>query len=196
MPFKFPPKIRHAWFCKCPGVFLQQIYVKTAHFPPAILCLCNTTVGIPVMRNGRAAYPCALNFCLAALKCPFERPSNALSSVRVWPSMPPLCASFIQNVITLTGSFIYRKKNVAYLNTVTCLLISNCSGKQTINPINNYDTSNPVYFRRHMWNYMYAIQVQSALFKIKQLSENVLRWPKATHMPIFSELIIQLFRLK
>ena len=43
---------------------------------------------------------------------------------------------------------------------------------------------------------MYTIQVQSALFKLKQLSENVLQWPKAKHMPIFSELIIQLLRLK
>ena len=68
-------------------------------------------VGIPVMRYGRAARPCALNFRLAALKCPFGRPPNALSSVRVWPSMPPLCASFIQNVITLTGSPIYREKS-------------------------------------------------------------------------------------
>ena len=87
-------------------------------------------LGIPVMRYSRAARPCALNFCLAALKCHFGHPLNALSSVRVWPSMPPLCASFIQNIITLTGH-IFIGKNVAYPNTVTCLLISNCSGKQT-----------------------------------------------------------------
>ena len=40
-------------------------------------------VGIPVMRYGRAARPCALNFRLAALKCPFGCPPNALSSVHV-----------------------------------------------------------------------------------------------------------------
>ena len=40
-------------------------------------------VGIPVMRYGRAARPHALNFRLAALKCPFGRPPNALSSIRV-----------------------------------------------------------------------------------------------------------------
>ena len=72
-------------------------------------------LGIPVMRYARAARPCALNFRLVALKCTFGRPPNAPSSVRVWPSMgplsmPPLCASFTQNVITLTGSPIYRKK--------------------------------------------------------------------------------------
>ena len=83
------------------------------------------------MRYERAARPCALNFRLAALKCRFGRPPNALSSVGVWPSMPPLCASFIQNLITLTGHLFIGKKNVAYPNTVTCLLISNCSGKQT-----------------------------------------------------------------
>ena len=91
---------------------------------------CSVKVGIPVMRYERAARPCALNFRLAALKCRFGRPSNALSSVGVWPSTPPLCASFIQNVITLTGH-LFIGKNVAYPNTVTCLLISNCSGKQT-----------------------------------------------------------------
>ena len=70
-------------------------------------------VGIPVMRYERAARPCALNFRLAALKCRFGRPPNALSSVGVWPSMPPLCASFIQNVITLTGHlFIGHVKSV------------------------------------------------------------------------------------
>ena len=82
------------------------------------------------MRYDRAARPCALNFRLAALKCCFGRPPNALSSVGEWPSMPPLSASFIQNVITLTGH-LFIGKNVAYPNTVTCLLISNCSGKQT-----------------------------------------------------------------
>ena len=66
-------------------------------------------LGIPVMRYGRAARPCALHFRLAALKCPFGRPPNALSSVRVWPSMPLLCASFIQNVITLTGHLFIGK---------------------------------------------------------------------------------------
>ena len=40
-------------------------------------------LGIPVMRYERAARPCALNFCLAALKCRFGRPPNALSSVGV-----------------------------------------------------------------------------------------------------------------
>ena len=40
-------------------------------------------IGIPVMRYDRAARPCALNFCLAALKCRFGRPPNALSSVGV-----------------------------------------------------------------------------------------------------------------
>ena len=68
------------------------------------------TLGIPVMRYERAARPCALNFRLAALKCRFGRPPNALSSVCVWPSMPPLCASFIQNVITLTGHLFIGKK--------------------------------------------------------------------------------------
>ena len=87
-------------------------------------------LGIPVMRYDRAARPCALNSRLAALKCRFGRPPNALSSVGVWLSMHPLCASFIQNVITLTGH-LFIGKNVAYPNTVTCLLISNCSGKQT-----------------------------------------------------------------
>ena len=67
-------------------------------------------LGIPVMRYDRAARPCALNFRLAALKCRFGRPPNALSSVGVWPSMPPLCASFIQNVITLTGHLFIGKK--------------------------------------------------------------------------------------
>ena len=67
-------------------------------------------IGIPVMRYERAARPCALNFRLAALKCRFGRPPNALSSVCVWPSMPPLCASFIQNVITLTGHLFIGKK--------------------------------------------------------------------------------------
>ena len=67
-------------------------------------------LGIPVMRYERAARPCALNFRLAALKCRFGRPPNALSSVGVWPSMPPLCASFIQNVITLTGHLFIGKK--------------------------------------------------------------------------------------
>ena len=66
-------------------------------------------VGIPVMRYERAARPSALNFRLAALKCRFGRPPNALSSVGVWP-MPPLCASFIQNVITLTGHLFIGKK--------------------------------------------------------------------------------------
>ena len=47
-----------------------------------------------------------------------------------------------------------------------------------------------MYILYDVWNYMYTIQVQSALFKIKQLLENVLRWPKAKHMPIFSQLII------
>ena len=68
------------------------------------------SVGIPVMRYDRAARPCALNFHLAALKCCFGRPANAHSSVSVWPSMPPLCASFIQNVITLTGHLFIGKK--------------------------------------------------------------------------------------
>ena len=40
-------------------------------------------LGIPVMRYERAARPCALNFRLAALKCRFGRPPNALSSVGV-----------------------------------------------------------------------------------------------------------------
>ena len=40
-------------------------------------------VGIPVMRYDRAARPCALNFRLAALKCSFGCPPNALSSVGV-----------------------------------------------------------------------------------------------------------------
>ena len=40
-------------------------------------------VVIPVMRYERAARPCALNFRLAALKCRFGRPPNALSSVGV-----------------------------------------------------------------------------------------------------------------
>ena len=40
-------------------------------------------IGIPVMRYDRAARPCALNFRIAALKCAFGRPPNALSSVRV-----------------------------------------------------------------------------------------------------------------
>ena len=40
-------------------------------------------VGIPVMRYDRAARPCALNFRLAALKCRFGRPPDALSSVGV-----------------------------------------------------------------------------------------------------------------
>ena len=62
------------------------------------------------MRYDRAARPCALNFRLAALKCRFGRPPNALSSVGVWPSIPPLCASFIQNVITLTGHLFIGKK--------------------------------------------------------------------------------------
>ena len=62
------------------------------------------------MHFGRVARPHALNVCLAALKCPFGRPPNALSSIRVWPSMPPPCASFIQTVITLTWSPIYWKK--------------------------------------------------------------------------------------
>ena len=62
------------------------------------------------MRYDRAARPCALNFRLAALKCCFGQPPNALSSVGVWFSMPPLCASFIQNVITLTGHLFIRKK--------------------------------------------------------------------------------------
>ena len=79
-------------------------------------------LGAPVMRYGRAARPHALNFRLVALKCPLCRPPNALSSVCVWPSMPPLCASFIQYVITLTGSHIYWNK--CGLPTVTCLLIS------------------------------------------------------------------------
>ena len=35
------------------------------------------------MRYERAARPCALNFRLAALKCRFGRPPNALSSVGV-----------------------------------------------------------------------------------------------------------------
>ena len=67
-------------------------------------------IGIPVMRYERAARPCALNFRLVALKCRFGRPPNALSSIRVWPSMPPLCAAFIQNVITLTGHLFIGKK--------------------------------------------------------------------------------------
>ena len=138
-----------------------------------MLSPCNVWVGIPVMRYERAARPCALNFRLAALKCRFGRPPNALSSVGVWPSMPPPCASFIQNVITLTGH-LFIGKNVAYPNTVTCLLISNCSGKQTdLIQSTTYDTSNRVYFRWHVWNYMHTIQVQSALFKIKQLSEKM-----------------------
>ena len=70
----------------------------------------NLVLGIPVMRYERAARPCALNFRLAALKCRFGRPPNALSSVGVWPSMPPLCASFIQNVITLTRHLFIGKK--------------------------------------------------------------------------------------
>ena len=92
---------------------------------------CWALLGIPIMRYERAARPCALNFRLAALKCRFGRPPNALSSVCVWPSMPPLCASFIQNVITLTWHLFIRKKMWRIPNTVTCLLISNCSGKQT-----------------------------------------------------------------
>ena len=67
-------------------------------------------LGIPVMRYERAVRPCALNFRLAALKCRLGRPPNTLSSVGVWPSMPPLCASFIQNVITLTGHLFIGKK--------------------------------------------------------------------------------------
>ena len=67
-------------------------------------------IGIPIMHYGRSPRPRALNFHLAVLKCPFLHPPNALFSICVWPSMPPLCASFIQNVITLTGSPIYRKK--------------------------------------------------------------------------------------
>ena len=42
-----------------------------------------SNIGIPVMRYERAARPCALNFRLAALKCRFGRPPNALSSVGV-----------------------------------------------------------------------------------------------------------------
>ena len=67
-------------------------------------------IGIPVMRYERAARPCALNFRLAALKSRFGRPPNALSSIGVWPSMPPLCASLIQNVITLTRHLFIGKK--------------------------------------------------------------------------------------
>ena len=116
-------------FCRIRGVPKVQPAEDTqtmTHANPTI----SLVVGIPVIRYGRAARPCALNFRLAALKCRFGHPPNALSSVRVWPSMPPLCASFIQNVITLTRH-LFIGKNVAYPNTVTCLLISNCSGKQT-----------------------------------------------------------------
>ena len=66
--------------------------------------------GIAIMRYGRAACPRALNVRPGALKCPFGCPPNALSSICIWPSMPPLCASFIQNVLTLTGSLIYQEK--------------------------------------------------------------------------------------
>ena len=146
-------------------------------------------LGIPVMRYDRAARPCALNFRLAALKCRFGRPPNALSSVGVWPSMPPLCASFMQNVITLTGH-LFIGKNVAYPNTVTCLLISNCSNQQLMTLLFVYilDDMCEITCTRSRCSRHYL--------RSNNYRKNVLRWPKAKHMPIFSELIIQLLRLK
>ena len=88
--------------------FRQNVFTQSVS--DSIFILCYSGLGIPVMRFERAARPCALNFRLAALKCRFGRPPNALSSVGVWPSMPPLRASFIQNVITLTGHLFIGKK--------------------------------------------------------------------------------------
>ena len=54
-------------------------------FYPTSICLWNSlpAIVIPVMHYWRATRPCALNFRLAALKCPFGRPPTALSSIRV-----------------------------------------------------------------------------------------------------------------
>ena len=61
-------------------IFISRIFVYsyegTVLYP-------KISLGIPVMRYERAARPCALNFRLAALKCRFGRPPNALSSVGV-----------------------------------------------------------------------------------------------------------------
>ena len=57
----------------------RPIYGKILQKCPSL----ESRIGIPVMRYDRAARPCALNFRLAALKCRFGRPPNALSSVGV-----------------------------------------------------------------------------------------------------------------
>ena len=54
-----------------------------AHMLLKLIYLTKLIIGIPVMRYDRAARPCALNFRLAALKCRFGRPPNALSTVGV-----------------------------------------------------------------------------------------------------------------
>ena len=79
-------------------------------------------IGIPVMRYDRAARPCALNFRIAALKCRFGRPPNALSSVGCMTFYAPTLCLFYPKRNNTNRTPIYRKKNVAYPNTVTCLL--------------------------------------------------------------------------
>ena len=146
------------------------------------------------MRYERAARPCALNFRLAALKCHFGRPPNALSSVGVWPSMPPLCASFIQNVITLTGHlFIGKKCGVSkhsYLSQIVPVNKQIKSNQQLMTLLIVYilDDMSEITCTRSRCNRHYL--------RSNNYRKNVLRWPKAKHMPIFSEWIIQLLRLK
>ena len=67
-------------------------------------------LGIPVMRYDRAARPCALNFRLAALKCRFGRPPNALSSVGVMTFYAPTLCLFYPKRNNTNRAPIYRKK--------------------------------------------------------------------------------------
>ena len=67
------------------GQNLSSIYIRMKKFISLLKSRSGVhhNIGIPVMRYERAARPCALNFRLAALKCRFGRPPNALSSVGV-----------------------------------------------------------------------------------------------------------------
>ena len=154
-------------------------------------------LGIPVMRYDRAARPCALNFRIAALKCRFGRPPNALSSVGCMTFYAPTLCLFYPKRNNTNRTPIYRKKNVAYPNTVTCLL-------SQIVPVNKQIKSNQqlmtlliVYILDDTCEITCTRSRCSRHYlRSNNYRKNVLRWPKAKHMPIFSELIIQLLRLK